>query len=102
MTAAVVVASPGSRAAEPRVCAQCVKANLEKLAGDELRGRGCGTEDEHAAARFVADTLKRYRIAPAVEGYLMPVALQTPTAAAPPTLTVTAGESQLTLTHGQD
>ena len=26
----------------PGVCAECVKANMEQLAGDELRGRGCG------------------------------------------------------------
>ena len=59
------LAPAAPRAAEPRVCAACVKANLEKLAGDELRGRGCGAEDEHVAARFIADTLKRYGVAPA-------------------------------------
>src|ERR1700743_2649348 len=100
--AAAVAAPLPLEAAKPVVCAQCVKANLEKLAGDELRGRGCGTEDEHAAARFVADTLKRYKIAPAVDGYLMPVAIQTPTAAQPPTLTVAAGAAQVTLTHGKE
>ena len=91
-------------AAAPSVCAQCVKANMEKLAGDELRGRGCGIEDEHVAARFVAETLKRYRIAPGVDvvSYLMPVNLQTPVAAAPPALTVTTGAGAVTLTQGKD
>ena len=94
------LAPAAPRAAEPRVCAACVKANLEKLAGDELRGRGCGAEDEHVAARFIADTLKRYGVAPAGggDGFLLPVRLQSPVAAAPPQLTV-AG---VTLTQGRE
>lgn len=93
-----------SPASAPAVCAQCVKANLEKLAGDELRGRGCGTDDEHAAARFVAETLKRYRITPALAagGYLMPVGLSTPVAARPPTLSLSAGAGSVTLTQGAE
>lgn len=101
--AALFVSPPSPLAAKPVVCAECVKANMDRLAGDELRGRGCGTDDEHAAAHFLADTLKRYRIAPAAggDGYLMPATLQSSTAAAPPVLTVTAGEAKLTLDQGQ-
>jgi hypothetical protein len=93
-----------ARAAKPVVCAECVQANLQHLASDALRGRACGTEDEHAAAHFVADTLKRYKIAPAAgpDSYLAPVWLHTPTAAAPPKLTVTAGPDAVTLTQGQE
>ncbi|MBS0364164.1 MAG: M28 family peptidase [Proteobacteria bacterium] len=101
--AVAVAATAPTQAAKPVVCAQCVKANMEKLAGDELRGRGCGTDDEHAAARFIADTLKRYRIAPAAggDGYLTPVTIQTSTAAASPVLSVTAGDAKVTFTQGQ-
>ena len=102
--AALAVPALSVRAAKPVVCAQCVKANMQRLAGDELHGRGCGTEDEHVAAHFVAETLKRYGVAPGagVDSYLQPVQLSTPTAAAPPTLRFSAGASQVALTQGQD
>lgn len=94
--------APG--AGRPAVCAQCVKLNMERLAGDALHGRACGSEDEHAAARFVADTLRRSRIPGAFgrDVYLQPVQLSTPTAAAPATLEVTAGERRFSLTQGRD
>src|SRR3974390_1324593 len=44
-----------SPAASSAICAQCVRDNLSYLAGPELHGRGSGTEDEHAAAEFIAD-----------------------------------------------
>ena len=34
---AVAPLAPSAAAKAPTVCAECVKANLEKLAGDELR-----------------------------------------------------------------
>lgn len=58
VTPACVSLSP----ARPKVCADCVKANMETLAGPALRGRGCGTEDEHAAARFLEGRLKAYGV----------------------------------------
>jgi aminopeptidase YwaD len=105
LAAAAFVAAPlPLEAARPVVCAQCVKANMQRLAGDELRGRGCGTEDEHVAARFVADTLKRYGVGPAAsaDGYLQSVQLSTPTAASPPTLQFTAGAQHVELLQGRD
>jgi aminopeptidase YwaD len=102
LAAAVFALAPG--ATRPAVCADCVKANMERLAGDELRGRACGSEDEHAAARFVADTLRRSKIAGAFgrDVYLQPVQLLTPTAGAPATLEITAGERQFSLLQGRD
>jgi aminopeptidase YwaD len=105
LAASALVATPlPLEAAKPVVCASCVKANMNRLAGDELRGRGCGTEDEHVAARFVADTLKRYGVAAGagVDGYLQPVQLSTPTAASPPTLQLTAGAQHVELLQGRD
>jgi hypothetical protein len=99
---AAAVAPLQLEAARPVVCAQCVKANMERLAGDELRGRGCGTEDEHVAARFIADTLKRYGVASGADGYLQPVQLSTPTPASPPTLEFTVGGQQVELLQGRD
>jgi aminopeptidase YwaD len=105
LAAAVAFAAPlPLEAARPAVCAECVKANMQRLASDELRGRGCGTEDEHKAAHFVADTLKRYGAQPGFgpENYLMPVQLSTPTAAAPPSLEFVSGATHVTLAQGRD
>lgn len=87
---AVAVCSPAGAA--PKVCAACVKANMVRLAAPEMRGRGCGTADENAAARFVADQLKAYRIKGAGEAgaYLQPVQFRRPSYAAPPALEVGA------------
>ncbi len=102
--AAAAVAPSSPNAAKPVVCAECVRSNMQRLAGDELRGRGCGTEDEHAAARFIVDTLKRTRIDAGFgpDTYLQPVELLTPTAAAPATLTVTRGDKSLSIVQGRD
>lgn len=90
-TAALAVAvQPLASQAAPKVCADCVKANMETLAGDAMRGRACGTEDEHAAARFVADRLKSYGVQGASAGgaHLQRVDYQVPTYAARPSLSV--------------
>lgn len=102
--AALALAPSSPNAARTVVCAACVQANMERLAGDELRGRGCGTNDEHAAARFIADTLRRSKIDPAFgpDLYLQPVELLTPTAASPATLEVTNGERHVSLVQGRD
>ncbi|MGZ3377860.1 MAG: M28 family metallopeptidase [Phenylobacterium sp.] len=106
LAASAVFAAPSSPSAAraPAVCAECVKSNLERLAGDDLHGRGCGSEDEHAASRFIADTLRRSKIEPAFgkDIYLQPVQLMTPTAAAPPSLEVRNGERTLSLTQGRE
>jgi len=85
-----IAVGPVAYAAAPKVCAACVKANMEVLAGDAMRGRACGTEDEHAAARFVADKLKSYGVTGAAEGggHLQRVEFQVPTYAAKPLLSV--------------
>jgi hypothetical protein len=103
----VVLAPPITAGAphEPVVCAACVKATMQALAGDGLRGRKCGTPDENAAARYLADMLARDHIAGALPGgaYLEPVRLVTPTyAAEPPTLTLSLGGETLTLTQGRE
>ncbi|HZZ67211.1 MAG TPA: M28 family peptidase [Phenylobacterium sp.] len=104
-SAAFVAASGRPVAAKSSpVCAACVKANMERLAGDDLRGRGCGSADENAASRFIVDILRRSKIDPAFgkDGYLQAVQLLTPTPAAPPTLTVTKDGQQVTLLQGRD
>jgi aminopeptidase YwaD len=54
-----------SQLAAPRVCTSCVRAHMDFLASDALRGRGSGTADEWVAATYVASELQQYGVAPA-------------------------------------
>ncbi len=54
-----------SHAATPRVCRTCIRAHMEFLASDALRGRGSGTADELLAATYVASQLRQYGVTPA-------------------------------------
>jgi aminopeptidase YwaD len=60
--------SAPTRANQPgttRVCTACIRAHMEFLASDALRGRGSGTPDELVAATYVAAQLRQYGIQPA-------------------------------------
>ena len=56
------------RSAARSICAACIRANLDYLAGPELHGRGSGTIDELHAAQYIAHKLKEYGLAPAAGG----------------------------------
>jgi aminopeptidase YwaD len=75
----------------PSVCAACIRAHMEFLGSDALRGRGSGTADELVAATYVASQLRAYGIAPAGDkgGYLQRATLQQPKFTGPPQLTFT-------------
>lgn len=94
------LALPAAAVAPPRVCAECVRANEAKLAGDDLAGRACGSDAEHAAARFIAAQLKAYGVAGAAPdgGYLQAVPFRVGAYARTPTLSL----GPQTLTHGHD
>jgi len=81
-----MAAAPASAA--PKVCADCVRANMQALAGEDFHGRACGTADENAAARYVAERLKAYKVEGALDGgaYLQPVQFRVPAYASAPTL----------------
>lgn len=103
---AIVFGAPPSTSA-PRdvtVCAACVRATMRTLAGDELHGRKCGSADENAAARYLADALARLHIAGGQPdgGYLQAVRLTTPVYAQAPRLTFSLGGEALSLTQGQE
>lgn len=59
-----------------RACAECVSKTMRVLAGPELQGRGCGTDDEHKAAAWLADRFKAAGLqgAAADGGYLQEAA----------------------------
>ena len=72
-----------------RVCAACIRAHMEFLASDALRGRGSGTTDELVAATYVASQLRAYGISPAGDdgGYIQRATLLQPKFTGPPQLT---------------
>ena len=90
----------------PKLCTACVRAHMEFLASDALRGRGSATADELIAATYAASELRAYGIAPAGDdgGYIQRVGLQQPNLTTPPQLTFTqpaAGE-QAIWTYGRE
>jgi hypothetical protein len=103
---AAAVAVPAVTGAETAsvVCAACVQANMQRLAGDELRGRRCGTADEAAAADYIVQQLTASHVPGALPGgaYVQSVQLATPTYAAPPTLTLKTAGAEVRLVQGED
>ena len=96
-----VVAAPA-----PGLCAACIRAHMEFLASDALRGRGSGTADELVAATYVASQLRAYGIAPGGDdgGYLQRATLMQARLTAPPQLTFTkAGNGEkVTWSYGHE
>ena len=48
-----------------KISEQSVRKHMQALASDEMRGRGSGSADELAAAKYIASQLKLFRIEPA-------------------------------------
>ncbi len=96
-----------ARSAAAKVCVACVRAHMEFLAADALRGRGSGTADELVAATYVASELRAYGIAPAGDddGYIQRAVLQESKLNAPPKLTIakpgSSGDASA-LVYGKD
>ena len=55
----------GAATAAITLCVVCIRAHVEFLASDSLRGRGSGTGDELIAATYAASELRAYGIEPA-------------------------------------
>ncbi len=100
-------ARAGLTSPAPRICVACVRANMEFLASDALRGRGSATTDELVAATYVASQLRAYGIAPAGDddGYLQRATLLQPKFTKPPQLTFakpgSSGE-KVTFSYGKE
>src|SRR5262252_11058803 len=59
------VSQPESGRGTVRVCVRCIRAHMDFLASDALRGRGSGTPDELVAATYIASEFEQYGIEPA-------------------------------------
>jgi aminopeptidase YwaD len=96
-----------SGAFAPRGCDACIRAHMEFLASDALRGRGSATADELVAATYVASQLRQYGIAPAGDegGYLQRAPLLQAKFTAPPQLSFAksgAGGETVSWAYGKD
>jgi len=87
----------------------CIRAHMDFLASDALRGRGSGTHDELVAATYVASALEQYDIAPAGDNgsYIQRAVTVRPVLTAPPTMHfMTPGDGipaqTIVWTHGKE
>src|SRR5216684_7271912 len=90
-----------------KVCAVCIRAHMEFLASDALRGRGSGTPDELVAATYIASQLRLYGIEPAGDdgGYIQRAPVVRRKLTAPPQLKITmpgTPNQTLTWTYGKE
>lgn len=98
-------AEPGRGTA--KVCVRCIRAHMNFLASDALRGRGSGTPDEWIAATYVGAQLEQYGVAPAGDhgGYIQQAPVLQQTLSAPPILSfMTPGNPgrRVQWTHGEE
>ena len=80
------VSPPESGRGTAKVCVRCIRAHMNFLASDALRGRGSGTPDEWIAATYVAAQLEQYGVAPAGDhgGYIQQAPVLRQMLSAPP------------------
>src|SRR5213593_428810 len=66
------IAKPRAMRSAAKVCTACIRAHMEFLASDALRGRGSATPDELVTVTYVASELRQYGIEPAGDddGYI--------------------------------
>ncbi len=114
-----------TRSGDAPACEPCIRANLEFLASDSLRGRGSATADELLAATYVASELDRAGaeaagqdasgpergktgsdsqrdVTATTDRFLQRVTLKTATVTAPPRIIFNSGASETTLLYGAD
>jgi len=103
------VARPRALRSAPKVCTACVRAHMEFLASDALRGRGSATPDELIAATYVASALRQHGIEPAGDndGYIQRAQLLTRVVKGPPQLAFTipsngTSHAGVIWTHGSE
>ena len=85
------------------VCESCIRANVEFLASDSLRGRGSASDDELITAEWVASEFKKLGLEP-LQGkpFILPVQLTQRPFEEPPTVRFTSDGKETVLTHGKE
>jgi hypothetical protein len=105
--AAIAVISIFTQAAHAQTapdaaCAPCIRSIMENLASDDRHGRGSGTEDEHDAANWIGEQLKRYGIEPAGDDgtFVQTANIVSVTAATPPVMRFSNAGKPTQWVHG--
>ena len=103
------IAKPRAMRSAAKVCTACIRAHMEFLASDALRGRGSATPDELVAATYVASELRQYGIEPAGDddGYIQRAQLLTRVVNGAPQLTFTipgkaTAQQEVAWKHGNE
>jgi len=88
----------------PSALALSVRAHMNVLAGAAMRGRGSATEDEHAAANYIAGQLKEYGIQPAASdgSFIEQIAVERYKVTAAPVLSFQRANREERWTHGTE
>ena len=87
MASCAVAQQDPPAAATRQVCRDCLRAHVEFLASDALRGRQSSTHDEWVAAEYIAAQLRQYGVMPATgDSLVQKVELVQPVLRTPPTL----------------
>lgn len=87
LAGSAVAQRTASRATQPpRVCTPCLRANMEFLASDALRGRESATNDERVAAEYIGAQLRQYGLEPVRGSFVQRVEMVQPVVKAPPVL----------------
>lgn len=89
------------------VCVRCIRAHMDFLASDALRGRGSGTQDELVAATYIASAFEQYGIEPAGDsgGFIQRATVIRHPVVAPPRLTFNTsglGSPTIAWVHGRE
>lgn len=86
-----------------------VRAHLEFLAGDALKGRGSATEYERIAGEYFASMMRQLGLTPAGDSdvagdspFIQRIEIKRQSFAEPPTVTYTSGGAATVLTHGKE
>jgi hypothetical protein len=81
-----------------------VRAHMEFLAGDALKGRGSGSDEERIAGEYFASLMRQFGIEPAGDdgSYIQGVEIRRQAFAEPPTLTYSSAGAETVLTHGKE
>lgn len=104
LLALIAVTASAQAAKHVDVCVECIRRNLDYLAGPELHGRGSGTTDEYHAAQYIAGQLKQYGLAPAAENgaYIQTATISSRKVTGTPTLSYAQQGNPITLTQGKE
>ena len=86
-----------------------VRAQMEFLASDAMKGRGSGSDEERIAGVYLASQMAQFGIEPAGDkdangnaSYLQTVEIRRQSFTEPPTLSYTSGDAVTVLTHGKE